>query len=210
MKDPNVDPGSGKTSESHPSIASSLLMRLKTQDGEAWRGLVRLFGPEVYGWCRRAGLQPHEAEDVVQQVWLAVARNLGSFRRDLPGQSFRGWLWRIAENKLRDHWRGRTSQPRAAGGTSAQQRLLQTPEPEDSNSSHPGPGGEAGAIYLRALELIREEFTERTFQAFWQVTIDGRLPADVAVELDMSIGAVYVAKSKVLRRLREAFGDLMD
>jgi RNA polymerase sigma-70 factor (ECF subfamily) len=210
MKDPSVDPGSGKTPEGHPSIASSLLMRLKTQDGEAWRGLVRLFGPEVHGWCRRAGLQPQEAEDVVQQVWLAVARNLGTFRRDLPGQSFRGWLWRIVENKLRDHWRGRTSQPRAVGGTSAQQRLQQTPEPEESDSSHAGPGGEAGAIYLRALNLIREEFTERTFQAFWQVAIDGRLPADVAAELGMSIGAVYVAKSKVLRRLREAFGDLMD
>ena len=89
MKDSHVDSGSETSAGGPPSIASSLLLRLKAQDAEAWKRLVRLYGPVVYGWCRRAGLRAEDAEDVGQEVFQAVARNIGSFRRERPGDPCR-------------------------------------------------------------------------------------------------------------------------
>ncbi len=205
MKDPRVDPGNGSASA---SVASSLLVRLRDRNDAAWQRLTGLFGPVVYSWCRRQGLQPEDAADVQQEVFCAVARTIAQFRRDRPGDSFRGWLWTITRNKLRDHWRRRQAQPEAAGGTTAQQRLLQLAEAESANSA-PDAGAE-GSLFRRVLELIRAEFEERTWQAFWSVAVEEQTPAEVAAALGMSTGAVYVAKSRVLRRLRDELGELLD
>lgn len=204
MKGLDVDSNDG----SPESVAPSLLVRLRAQDGNAWQRLTHLFGPLVYSWCRREGLQPEDAADVQQEVFRAVARAIPQFRRERPGDSFRGWLWTITRNKLHDFWRQRRAQPAAAGGTSAHQHMQAVAEAESSESGCEG--APERELYRRAVELIRAEFEENTWQAFWRVTVEEQASAEVAAALGMSTGAVYVAKSRVLRRLREEMGDLLD
>jgi RNA polymerase sigma-70 factor (ECF subfamily) len=190
------------------SLSPSLLLRVRARDADAWRRLLRLFGPVVYGWCRRAGLQPADATDVGQEVFAAVARGLPGFRRDRPGDSFRGWLYGITQHKLADQGRRRAGQPQAEGGSDARDRLAEVAAPEDSTSGDSAAGAERGRLLRRALDLVRPEFQERTWQAFWRVTALGQSPTEVAAALGMSVNAVYIARSRVLRRLREEFGDL--
>jgi hypothetical protein len=110
------------------SISTSLLDRVKARQPAAWECLVDLYAPEVYRWCRQSGLQGEDTADVVQEVFTAVAAHVEQFRRERPGDSFRGWLWTITRNKIRDHFRHRQGQPQAAGGTDAQQQLGQIPD----------------------------------------------------------------------------------
>jgi RNA polymerase sigma-70 factor (ECF subfamily) len=192
------------------STSLSLLVRVKAGDGEAWQRLVELYGPLVYGWCRRQGLQAAAAADVGQEVFLAVSKSIANFRRDRPDDSFRGWLWGITRHKLADYRRRIAAQPPAVGGSNAQQLLAQVPEDVSTDSGSGIESGDANALLHRALELVRLGFEDRTWQAFWRVTVDGKTAAEVAGELGMSRNAVHVAKCKVLRRLREEFGDLID
>jgi RNA polymerase sigma-70 factor (ECF subfamily) len=162
----------------------------------------------VYGWCRGRRLRAEDTEDVLQEVFLVVAGRIGDFRHDRPGDTFRGWLWGVTRNKIGDWLRRRANQETAVGGTDAQRRLQQAAAEPDSDgpAGYPG-GGEPGDLYRRALEVIRPEFEGRTWLAFWRVVIDNESPADVARDLGMSRNAVYIAKSRVLHRLREALGD---
>jgi RNA polymerase sigma-70 factor (ECF subfamily) len=208
MKDANVEP-SGRQPDEGSSLGASLLDRLRTKQSGAWERLTRLYGQTVHVWCRRFGVSEADTADVSQEVFAAVARHIEDFRRERPGDSFRGWLWTITRNKVRDHWRPQADRARAAGGTTAQEVLHQIPE--DAPPDDDGEGAaEGNQLYQRALELIQTEFEERTWRAFLMVTLEARLPADVAAELGMTPGAVYIAKSRVLKRLREEFGDLID
>lgn len=203
----------GSSSAIGNSLSATLLVRLQAQEDEAWRRLDHLYGPVVLAWCRGAGLQADDAADVRQEAFRSVAGAIASFQRAKAGDSFRGWLWRITQNKLRDFFRRQRQQPQAAGGTTFQQHLQEIPLSADGEDDVKAPSpstDESGGIMGRALELIRSEFAERTWQAFRRVAIEGHSPADVAADLGMSAGAVYVAKSRVLRRLREEFGDLME
>jgi RNA polymerase sigma-70 factor (ECF subfamily) len=202
----DVEPPTG---EVHSSVGASLLARLRAGQAGAWDRLVRLYGQTVYVWCRRAGVSEADAADVSQEVFVAVAGHLADFRRERPGDSFRGWLWTITRNKVRDHWRRRADQAKAAGGTTAQQMMNQVPEDARPDSEAEAEG-DAGGLYRRALELIRSEFEERTWRAFLMVTVEARPPADVAAALGTTPGAIYIAKSRVLKRLREEFGDLIE
>jgi RNA polymerase sigma-70 factor (ECF subfamily) len=198
-------PETGSAAASHTSL--SLLDRLRDNDPEAWRRLVALYGPLVLYWGRRAGLNEDDAADLLQDVFRSVTGAIGRFRRDRPGDTFRGWLWSIARNKLRDHFRDLQRGPVAAGGSEAQARLTEVPdeEPESAAESEP-----SRALLRRALELVRGGFEDPTWQAFWRTTVDGRPPADVATELGLGLASVYQAKSRVLRRLREELGGLLD
>ena len=210
MKDADVAKNAGPpTGGVNASLGGSLLERLRGGQPGAWERLARLYGETVYGWCRRAGVPEADAADVCQEVFAAVARRLADFRRERPGDSFRGWLWTITRNKVRDHFRRCADRVQAAGGTTAQQLLHQVPEdaPPDPEA---GPEAEHGGLYRRALELIQSEFEERTWRAFLMVTVEGRAPADVAAELGMTTGTVYAAKSRLLKRLREEFGELIE
>lgn len=187
----------------------SLLLRLKANDAAAWNRLVVLYAPMVYYWCRRFDLADQDADDVFQDVFQSVAAKIATFRKERPGDTFRGWLRVITQNKIHDHFRRLRREPQGAGGTEANQRLSQVPELEwsddDSDEQHA-----YRQLTHRALELIRGEFTPRTWQAFWRVTVDGQRPVDVAEELAMQSGAVRVAKSRVLRRLRQELGELLE
>lgn len=188
----------------------SLLGRVRHGEPEAWEKLVDLYGPLVYGWCRQSGLPSDDAADVVQEVFAAVASHVGRFRRDRPGDSWRGWLWTIARNKIIDHFRRLAKQPHAPGGTDAQRRLAQVPaQPPEIVATTGGDSPKGNGTEHRALELVRAGVEPRTWQAFWRVVVDEQPVADVAQELGMSVRAVYEAKYRVRRRIRQELEDLI-
>ena len=193
------------------STSVSLLERVKTRDPEAWRRLVTLYGPLVYGWCRKSGLQVADTADVCQEVFAAVAASMTKFRRDRPDDSFRAWLWTISRNKIMDHFRRRQKHAQPEGGTDAQQLFAQIPdELPASSSSTDSSFGDAGGLERRALELLRSEFEDRTWQAFWRMAVDGQTAAEIADDLGMTKKAVRQAKFRVVRRLRLELDGLVD
>jgi RNA polymerase sigma-70 factor (ECF subfamily) len=199
----------GRAPQSSAATSPSLLERVKADDPAAWDRLVGLYAPLVYHWCRRWGLPEQEIADVFQDVFQAVAAHIGGFRRERVDDTFRGWLRTITQNKVRDHFRRRGREPSGAGGTEAQLMLSLLPDvsaPDDDAGSSER-RSERG-LFGRAIRLIRAEFEERTWRAFWLTAVEDRAPSDVAAELGMTTGAVRVAKSRVLRRLREELGEI--
>jgi RNA polymerase sigma-70 factor (ECF subfamily) len=200
------------------STSRSLLERLNDKDPGAWRELVHLYAPLIVYWCRANGVPIHDCDDILQDVFRTVVTNIDRFRKERLSDTFRGWLRTITRSRIADRYRSNRSEPVAAGGTDAQTRLNQLAEPEadqnsGSSSDHTHRGGEADLIrelYSRAVQLIRDSFEEQTWRAFWRVVVDGCSAQEVAQELGMRPGTVRVAKSRVLKRLREQLGDSMD
>lgn len=198
------------------STSRSLLADARLAVPAAWERLVRLYSPLVAACCRRWGVAEQDVGDVLQDVFSAVAAHLVQFRKERPTDTFRGWLLTIARNKVRDHYRRSTAEPAAAGGTEASLRLQQILDPRVTTEP-PQESGEnlvdetlLDELLHHALDSIKTEFHERTWQAFWGVVVEGRLAADVAADLNMKPGTVRVAKSRVLLRLRRELGDIAD
>jgi RNA polymerase sigma-70 factor (ECF subfamily) len=195
-----------------PGRATSLTLmeQIKAHDQEAWRRLVDLYTPLVHHWCHRWGVRGEDANDVLQEVFHAVALGMANFRHERQGDSFRGWLRGITRNKLLDTFRRAGHQ--AQGGAEAYQRFLEVPRRErEWNDLHGDDDDEeqerTGGVYHRALELVRGEFEERTWSAFWRAVVDGHAPADIAADLGVTPAAVRQAKSRILRRLKEVIGE---
>jgi RNA polymerase sigma-70 factor (ECF subfamily) len=210
MKNVRELPGSDGGPQPSSATSRSLLGRVQANEPDAWERLVHLYAPLVLHWCRQAGLQDQDVADVFQDVFQAVVVYVGSFRKERERDTFRGWLRKITQNKLRDHFRKLGREARGVGGSSARERLGQfaAPAPVEEDLV-PADEGER-RLFVRALDLIRGEFAERTWLAFWRTAVEGRAAKDVAEELSLSQGAVRVAKSRVLHRLREELGDLME
>jgi RNA polymerase sigma-70 factor (ECF subfamily) len=185
----------------------SLLDGLRTQDADSWRRLVTLYGPLVVGWCWQQGLQAADVGDVAQEVFQVVLRRVRDFRKDHPNDSFRGWLWTITRNKIGDHIRRKGISPQAAGGSVFREQIEQLPVVESAFTRDSSSELTVG-LHQRALEMVRTQFEEKTWRAFWMVVCESRNPQDVAVELQISLNAVYLAKSRVLCALREVLGEV--
>jgi RNA polymerase sigma-70 factor (ECF subfamily) len=212
----------------------SLLDRVKADDQQAWQRLVGLYTPLVCHWCARWQVTGADADDVVQDVFLAVAAGIEKFHRPRPAVgapsepppigsvgspapsavtgppatgSFHGWLGAITRNKLRDFYERRQRQPAAQGGSDFH-RLLQE-IPDSTLSDDAADAAHLSDVYHRALELIRGDFEDHTWQAFWRTAVEDQTPAEVAPALGMSKVAVRQAKARVLRRLKEEVGDLI-
>ena len=198
-----ADPASAATS-------LTLLARVKANDAQAWQRLADIYGPFVYRWCRKSGFQAADAADIVQDVFCSVAHGISGFHKERPSDTFRGWLWTITRNKIRDHFRGQAGEEEAVGGTDAQLRLAEIPDPWSESTTDAEDRREIGHLFCRALRFVRAEFRERTWDAFWRTTMDGQDTADVAVDMGISENAVRQAKSHVLRRLRAELCDLRD
>jgi RNA polymerase sigma-70 factor, ECF subfamily len=192
---------SASRSDGLESTSTSLVARVMARDRSAWERFVELYGPTVFQWCRRAGLTFHDAADVVQEVFAAVAAHIQDFQPQRSQGSFRSWLWTITRNKVRDHHRRLAAHVQARGGTAAQQQAAQIPEPQSESEDRPDTG--QAILVQRALELLRSEFEERTYQAFWRMAVERRSAAEVAAELGMTSRAVRQAKYRVLCRLRQ-------
>jgi RNA polymerase sigma-70 factor (ECF subfamily) len=144
---------------------------------------------------------------VAQEVFAAAATGLAGFRRDRPGDTFRGWLRGIARNHVLLHFRRNHGRPQAEGGPEAAARLEGVADP--FGTADADEECQIGHLYQRALEQVRADFEERTWQAFWLVAIDERPLPQVAAELGVTPGAIRQAKSRVLRRLKQQVGDLL-
>ncbi len=184
------------------STSTSLLDRVKSRDADAWRRLARLYTPLVYRWARQCDLQACDAADVVQEVFLAVARNIDSFRRDGPHASFRGWLWTITRNQVRLHYRRGKERPDARGGSTANCFVQRQPDRAEMDEEPSGFDSQASLVH-RALQLVRGDFQPHTWQAFWRSVIEDRPVCEIAAELTMTPAAVRQAKYRVLCRLHE-------
>ena len=189
------------------STSSSLLARAKAGDSEAWQRLLLVYTPLVYHWCHQAGLPPHDILDVVQEVFGSVVKSIADFRGAQPHGSFRAWLKGITRHRLLDHFRQRQGYPEAPGGTAAQLAFMEVPDASDFSTSMVA-AGEDAHLSRQMLNLVEAEFEPRTWRAFWRIVVDGQKPAEVADELQMALPAVYQAKSRVLRRVRQQFSRL--
>ena len=200
--------GNDKPYSDESRTASSLLRGAVRYDQGAWDRLVTNYGPVVYTWSRRAGLQPTDAADMVQEVMRNVARGIGDFHHDQDGDTFRGWLRRITQRRIADFRRksGRNPAP-ALGGDDVHEWLHAQIDPinDEPTTSHP-----AGIIpdeKRRILETVRAKFSDRNWQIFWRVVVEERDTADVAEEFGVSANVVRLVKSRILKRLRETMGD---
>jgi RNA polymerase sigma-70 factor (ECF subfamily) len=186
------------------------LQRIRDNDQQAWHRLVSLYSPLVAHWCRQSGIQGADADDIVQEVWVAAAKSIDRFKKEQPSDTFRGWLFSVARYRMLDFFRRKRNAASASGGTTAYQLLANISESDNITLETMDDQSQLSALHFRALELVRNDFEDRTWQAFWKVVVDDRLPADVGDELGRSANAVRMAKSRVLRRLREEVGDLIE
>lgn len=192
------------------TTSSGLLEKARRQDPEAWERMVTLYGPLLYYWCRKWGLQAQDAGNVSQETFLVVASKLHEYRHDRTTDTFRGWLYRIAQHKFYDVTRRCRPGGIGVGGDDAQTYLQSLAGPSSDDQSEQALAEETSMLYRRAVELIRGEFSELDWQAFYRVVVEGQRPRDVAQDLVSSINSVYLAKSRILRRAREEFADLLE
>jgi RNA polymerase sigma-70 factor (ECF subfamily) len=186
------------------STSLSLLVRLRHTGGDAaWARFTQLYVPLLYFWARRVGLPASEADDLVQDVLLLLLDKIRSFEYRGAG-SFRAWLRIVAINKARERFRKSAPAALARGDESLSDLAAAAesdPFWEAEYRQH---------LVARALSLMQSEFEPATWQACWQRIVEDRPAKEVAASLGLSEGAVYVYTGRVLRRLREELGDLID
>lgn len=182
------------------SIATSLLIRAQKNDPLAWEQLVAVYTPKVEDWCRKQGLSDHDAADVSQEVFRAVARNLKSFKRTRPADTFVGWLWRIARNKIVDHWRNCNNQPKGKGEGPEDKFFENLPFDSETESAE----SETRTTIRALLEFAREQFKDEQ----WQILIElnaGKTAEEVAEAFGMQRANVYNIKARLMKKLRQHF-----
>lgn len=188
--------------------STGLLQRAILREADAWNKLVSLYGPLVYWWCRRWGLQPCDALNVGQEVFMRVFEGLPAFRGAAGSGSFRGWILQIAHRCVVDHVRDQDPANQPTGGSDALEQLRHIPAPATQEKQQLS---EDQALLLKqALALLQGEFSPRDVDAFSQLVLFGRKPVEVAAALKIKTGAVYAIKSRVILRMREEFAGLLE
>jgi RNA polymerase sigma-70 factor (ECF subfamily) len=178
----------------------SLLVRLKQPDAaEAWTRFVYLFAPLLDRWAHVMGLRDADAEDVVQEVFSILVKRLPEFVYD-PSRSFRGWLWTILRNVCRDRLQRRQVALLPAETIDRHAAPDDFKELTDAEYRH--------FLVGRAAQIMQADFAPSTWQAFWKVVVEGRSGVETARELGVSVNAVYLARSRVLSRLRQELAGL--
>jgi RNA polymerase sigma-70 factor (ECF subfamily) len=186
------------------TTSASLLERLQgPDDPESWQRFVRLYTHLLFYWARAFGAQESDAADLVQDVFTLLVQKLPQFRYDRD-KSFRSWLRTVLRNKWVEHQRkavlaGPLNGPGVLDDIVAADELSAFDEAEYRQY-----------LVRRAMEVMQTEFALRTWKAVWEHVVVGRSAADVAAELGISEGSVYVAKSRVLARLRLELHGLFD
>jgi RNA polymerase sigma-70 factor (ECF subfamily) len=182
------------------TTSSSLLQRLgAVPNRDDWERFVRLYAPLLYRCARRLAIQDQDAADLVQEVLIVLVRKLPEFRYD-PRRSFRCWMHTVLKNKWRDRRPPDRFLPLTGGAD---------PEaPPDADSLEEREYRQY--VIDRALRLMQADFEPATWQACWETAVKGRPPAEVAPELGITVNAVYLAKARVLSRLRQELDGLLD
>jgi RNA polymerase sigma factor (sigma-70 family) len=185
-----------------PTTRPSLLVRLRNlQDQRSWEEFYAIYRPLIYRMARSQGFQDADAWELTQEVFLVVASAIQRWDPDPEKGSFRGWLFRIARNLMINWLAYRRRHPAGAGNSDMRQLLAEQPDPHSEDS----------AIFDReykrqafawAAEQIRNQFREVTWQAFWLTSVENQPVAEVAHKMGISAGAVYIARSRVMSRLK--------
>jgi len=183
------------------STDDGLLDGIRSRDEQAWQRFVDEYSPLIYVWCRRCDLQSADARDVSQQALQAVSRSIDTFSKSQCGSSFRGWLFTITRNQIRNYLTRTLRGPRPQGGTEIQIRLMEEPDSIEEESLSAVSPGQPSPIQ-KILDSVRTGFDDRTWQCFWLVVMDGQAAVDVAEKLGMNPAAVRQAKYRVTKRLR--------
>lgn len=185
-----------------PLTRASLLVQIRDGSNQvAWKEFVRLYGPVVYGFARKRGLQDADAADLMQDVMRSVSAAIGRLDYDRNQGTFRGWLFTITRNKVYNFLSARRIRPRGSGDTTTN-RLLDT-QPAENDSSDAWELEYQRRIASLAMDRVRHEFQENTWRAFWLTAVEGVAAAEASRQVGMSPGAIYVAKSRILARLKE-------
>lgn len=200
-----------KTALHLSSTPVSLLERLKTAapDSEDWRRLNDIYLPMIRKWLARVpGMQPDDVSDLAQEVLVVVFKELPKFERQREG-SFRAWLRCVKVNRVRAHWKERRRQPSAAGGDATGNFLAQLEDP-DSELAREWDCQHNQAVFKQLLAIVKPDFEVRTWNAFERFALDDIPAANVAAEFGISENAVFLAKSRILERLREEAAGLIE
>jgi RNA polymerase sigma factor (sigma-70 family) len=185
-----------------PATRASLLLRLRDpRDAAAWNDFVDLYGPLVYGYARKQGLQDADAADLSQDVLIAVAGAVGRLEYDPACGAFRNWLFTVVRRKLLA-WRRRQAVRAHGSGDSGIQRLLEQCPASDVQADWDAEFEER--LFVWACAQVRRNVTDLTWQAFWRTAVDGQRGKAVAADLGLSVAAVYQARGRVFAKLKEA------
>ena len=181
-----------------------------SRDQEAWKRLAGIFGPLVLRWCHWKGLSHEDSLDVSQYVMVSVDRRIDSFRREKPGDSFRGWLWIITSNAIKDFFRreqkeesvGLVFDPSAGADEATEQRWQLYEDDAEPNIE------KGNTLLIRSIvDFAEERFKEDNWRAFYLSAAHGMDAETIAKELKINTNKVYIARVRVARRLKEEFGD---
>jgi RNA polymerase sigma-70 factor (ECF subfamily) len=185
-----------------PPTRASLLLRLRDpRDAAAWGEFVDLYAPLVYGYLRKQGLQDADAADLSQDVLAAVAGAIGRLEYDPARGAFRNWLFTAVRRKLANWRAAQANRVRGSGDTATQQLLEERAAPEAAEADWEAEWQER--VFAWACEQVRRGVTDATWQAFWRTAVGAEPARDVAADLGLSVAAVYLARSRVLARLKE-------
>jgi RNA polymerase sigma-70 factor (ECF subfamily) len=192
-----------------PPTRVSLLVRLRDRrDDEAWREFVQLYAALIYGFARQRGLQDADAADLVQEVLRSVAGAVDRLDYDPRRGTFRGWLYTITRNKIHTFLSRQRRGVRGSGHPDAQAALEEYADDGDDEARWDR--DYERRLFEWAADKVRGAFGDGVWQAFWQTAVEGKSPRDVARALGMSVGSVYVAKSRVLAQVKEQIQQLQD
>ena len=187
----------------------SLLLRAQTGEENAWKDLTDLYRPLILGWLNRQGVPSRDLEDLSQDILLTVVKHLPTFQHSGNRGAFRSWLRTIVCSRTADYWRAVDPGNQADGGSGATVALQQIEDP-DSDLNRQWDEEHDRYVLNCLLDLVEEEFEPITLKAFRRVALDGASGAEAAEELGISVAAVYVAKSRVLQRIRREAEGLID
>lgn len=184
-----------------PETRASLLVRVRdARDGPAWSRFVQIYAPLIHGFARKKNLQDADAADLTQDVLAAVAHALRQFDYDPARGSFRGWLFTAVRRRLAHYLQKRPHQPQGSGDTEVLHLLAQQPAAEESQLWDQE---FERRLFHWAAEQVRPTVKESSWQAFWRTAVGAEVPREVARDLGLSVAAVYMAKSRILGRLKE-------
>jgi RNA polymerase sigma-70 factor (ECF subfamily) len=192
------------------STSQSLLERLRREENPGdWERFDRIYRPLLRAWFSRQSLQAADVDDLVQDVLGVVVAKLADFRHNGRAGAFRAWLRAILVGRARELWRRQRNRPGDFGNGGFPAVLEQLEQP-DSDLARRWDEEHDRFVLARALELISAEFTATTWEAFRRYALEGAAVAQVAADLGLTTNAVCIARSRVLRRLREETRELLD
>ena len=193
----------------HAVTRASLILRLKdAEDVAAWDDFAAIYAPVIFRVATSRGFQAADAENLVQEVFLAVANSVASWLEREDRGRFRAWLLRIARNESIDMLTERATRPLGRDGSTADRVLANLPARDEFSNALDLEYERA--VFHWAAEEVRAVVSEQTWDAFWLTSIDGLSVTEVAERLKIRPGNVYVSRSRMMSRIKQLVEEYED